>query len=200
MMAERGVALSHTTILRWFQHYVPEFEKRWNRHARPVGTSWRVDETYIRVRGRWTYLSHAVDIQRLTVDFLLSEHRDIAAAMQFFIRAIERHDAPERITLDGYPATHSAVAELKKSGILRPQMKIRTSKYLNNIVKQDHRRVKQRIYPMLGFKNFRNAAVTISGIELVQKIKEGAVRHFTGSDWHQSAGSAYLGYGDSGIS
>jgi len=173
MMAERGVAVSHTTILRWVQRYVPEFEKRWNCHARPVGTSWRVDETYIRVRGRWTYLYRAVDRRGLTVDFLLSEHRDISAAKQFFTRAIERHGAPERITLDGYPATHSAVAELKKSGMLRLETKVRTSKYLNNLVEQDHRRVKQRIYPMLGFKKFGSAAVTISGIELVQKIKKG---------------------------
>ena len=173
MMAERGVTVSHTTILRWVQHYVPEFEKRWNRYARPVGISWRVDETYIRVRGRWTYLYRAVDKQGLAVDFLLSEHKDISAAKQFFTKAVKRHGAPERITLDGYPATHAAVAELKRSRVLRPQTKVRTSKYLNNLVEQDHRRVKQRIYPMLGFKNFGSAAVTISGIELVQKIKKG---------------------------
>jgi transposase-like protein len=173
MMAERGVAVSQTTILRWVQCFVPEFEKRWNRYARPVGTSWRVDETYIRVRGRWTDLYRAVDSQGLTVDFLLSEHRDIAAAKRFFIRAIERYGAPERITLDGYPATHSALAELTKSGVLRSRTKVRTSKYLNNLVEQDHRRVKPSIYPMLGFKNFGSAAVTVGGIELAQKIRKG---------------------------
>lgn len=172
MMAERGVDVSHTTILRWVQRYAPEFEQRWQRYARPVGTSWRVDETYIKVRGRWTYLYRAVDKHGLTVDFLLSEHRDIAAAKRFFTRALERHGTPETITLDGYPATHAAVAELTKIGVLRPQTKVRTSKYLNNFVEQDHRRVKQRIYPMLGFKKFRNAAVTIAGIELVQKTKK----------------------------
>jgi transposase-like protein len=173
MMAERGVDISPTTILRWVQCYVPEFEKRWQRYARPAGTSWRVDETYIRVRGRWTYLYRAVDRQGLTVDFLLSQHRDIAAAKRFFTRAIEHHCTPETITLDGYPATHAAVAELKKSGVLRLQTKVRKSKYLNNLIEQDHRRVKQRLYPMLGSKKFRNAAVTISGIELVQKIRKG---------------------------
>jgi transposase-like protein len=172
MMAERGVALSHTTILRWVQRYVPEFEKRWRRYARRVGTSWRVDETYIKVRGRWAYLYRAVDKHGQTVDFLLSENRDMSAARQFFTRAIEIHGSPERITLDGYPATHSAVAELKKSGVLHTQTKIWTSKYLNNIVEQDHRRVKQRIYPMLGLKSFRNAVVTISGVELIQKIRK----------------------------
>jgi transposase-like protein len=172
MMAERGVAVSHTTILRWVQCYVPEFEKRRRYYARPGGASWRVDETYIRVRGRRTYLYRAVDRQGPTVDFLLSEHRDIAAAKRFFIRAIERHGVPERITLDGYPATHSAVAELKRSGVLRSRTKVRTSKYLNNLAEQDHRRVKQRLYPMPGCKQFSNAAVTVSGIELVQKIRK----------------------------
>ena len=172
MMAERGVDVSHTTILRWVQCYVPEFERRWSRYARPVGASWRADETYIKVRGRWAYLYRAVDRQGLTVDFLPSEHRDIAAAKRFFIRATERHGAPERITLDGHPATHSAVAELTKSGVLRPQTKLRTSKYLNNLVGQDHRRVKQRIYSMLGSKRFANATTTTSGIELTQKIKK----------------------------
>jgi transposase-like protein len=173
MMAERGVDLSHTTILRWVQYYVPEFEKRWNSYARPVGTSWRVDETYIKVRGRWTYLYRAVDKHGLTVDFLLSKRRDIAAAKRFFTRAVQRHGAPQRVTLDGYPATHAAVAELKASGVIRPETKIRTSKYLNNIIEQDHRRVKQRIYPMLGFKKFRSATVMIKGIELAQKIRKG---------------------------
>ncbi|MGB7922763.1 MAG: IS6 family transposase [Pyrinomonadaceae bacterium] len=173
MMAERRINVSHTTILRWVQRYVPEFEKKWSRYAQPVGTSWRVDETYIKVRGRWAYLYRAVDKQGLTVDFLLSEHRDIAAAKWFFTSAIKQHEAPETITLDGYPATHSAVAELKASGVLRPEIKIWTTKYLNNMVEQDHRRVKQRIYPMLGFKNFAHAAITIRGIELAQKIKKG---------------------------
>lgn len=172
MMAERGVDVSHTTILRWVQRFVPEFEKRWRRYARPVGTSWRVDETYIRVRGRWTYLYRAVDKQGFTVDFLLSEHRDISAAKQFFTGAIELHGAPEKIALDGYPATHVAIAELKNDGVLRPETKVWTSKYLNNLVEQDHRRIKQRIYPMLGFKSFGNAAGTISGIELAQGIRK----------------------------
>jgi transposase-like protein len=155
MIAKRGIDLAHTTILRWVQHYVPEFEKRWSRYARPIGTSWRVDETYIRVRRRWAYLYRAVDKQGLTVDFLLSEHRDIAAAKRFFMKAIERHGAPKRITLDGYPATHSAVTELKQSGVLRRQTKIRTSKYLNNLIEQDHRRVKRAHLPDVGVQEVR---------------------------------------------
>jgi transposase-like protein len=152
---------------------VPEFEKKWGRFARPVGTSWRVDETYIRVRSEWKYLYRAVDKQGNTVDFLLCEHRDIATAKRFFKKAIESHGTPEKITLDGYAATHRAVQELKESAILPTKVCVRTSKYLNNLIEQDHRRVKQRVYPMLGFKKFENAAVTISGIELSQKIKKG---------------------------
>ena len=172
MMVERGIDLAHITILRWVQRYIPEFEKKWNRFAHPVGTSWRVDETYIRVRGEWKYLYRAVDKQGNTVDFLLSQHRDIAAAKQFFTQAIDGQGVPEKITLDGYAATHTAVDELKGSEILPVNVFVRTSKYLNNIIEQDHRRVKQRIYPMLGFKQFGNAAVTISGIELAHKIRK----------------------------
>jgi len=172
MMAERGLDLSHTTILRRVQCYVPEFEKRWSRYARSVGSSWRVDETYIRVRGKWKYLYRAVDKQGNTVDFLLSEHRDIEAAKRFFTQEVEKQGAPEKITLDGYAAAHTAIGELKKSEIIPINVLVRTSKYLNNLIEQDHRRVKQRVYPMLGFKRFENAAVTISGIELAHKIRK----------------------------
>ena len=173
LMAERGVTLVHTTVMRWVIHYVPVFEKRWENYARPTGSSWRVDETYIKVKGRWTYLYRAVDKQGRTVDFLLSEKRDTAAAKRFFIKAIENNDAPAKITLDGYEASHRAVAELKAEGVLPFGVEVRTSRYLNNLIEQDHRRVKQRYYPMLGFKSFANAAVTLSGIELAQKIRKG---------------------------
>jgi transposase-like protein len=172
MVAERGIRLSHTTILRWVQHYVSEFEKKWNSFARPVVNSWRVDETYIRVRGEWKYLYRAVDKQSNTVVFLLSEHRDIEAAKRFFTQAVEKLGVPERITLDGYAATHTAVGELKESNILPINVLVRTNKYLNNLMEQDHRRVMQRVYPMLGFNRFGNAAVTISSIELIHKIRK----------------------------
>ena len=125
------------------------------------------------MKGKWTYLYRAVDKKGCTVDFWLSAHRDKEAAKRFFERAITNNAAPEKIALDGYQATHQAVAELKSEGILPVQTEVRTSKYLNNLIEQDHRRVKQRYYPMLGFKNFNYAAVTLSGIELVQKIRKG---------------------------
>jgi transposase-like protein len=172
MMAERGIELAHTTILRWVQQYVPEFEKRWQAYARPVGDSWRVDETYIKVKGQWVYLYRAVDKAGRTVDFLLSKRRDVAAAKRFFSRATRQHGAPRVITLDGYAASHRAVAELKTAGTLARRVRIRSCQYLNNVVEQDHRRIKQRIRPMLGFKRFETAAVTIRGIELAAKIKK----------------------------
>src|ERR1700758_434088 len=172
MMAERGIVLAHTTILRWVQRYVPEFEKRWKRYARPVNGSWRCDETYIKVKGRWTYLYRAVDKYGRTVDFLLSERRDVSAAKRFFRRAIRHNGTPRVITLDGYAATHRAIRELKSTGRMCRRVRVRSCKYLNNIVEQDHRRVKQRIGPMLGFKRFDMAAITISGIELAEKIKK----------------------------
>jgi transposase-like protein len=172
MMAERGVALTHTTILRWVQRYVPESEKRWNQYAQPVGGSWRCDETYIKVKGQWTYLYRAVDKQGRTVDFLLSERRDVAAAKRFFRKAMENHAAPRVMTLDAYAASHRAVRELKSAEEIARRVRIRSSQYLNNVVEQDHRRIKQRIGPMLGFKRFETASITISGIELADKIRK----------------------------
>src|ERR1700756_5164018 len=172
MMAERGITLTHTTILRWVQRYVPDFEKRWQAYARPVGDSWRVDETYIKVKGHWVSLYRAVDKQGRTVDFLLSKRRDVAAAKRFFSRAAKQHGSPRVITLDGYAASHRAIAELKATGTMPRRVRIRSSKYLNNIIEQDHRRIKQRVRPTLGFKRFDTAAVTITGIELAEKIKK----------------------------
>jgi transposase-like protein len=172
MMGERGITLAHTTILRWVQRYVPEFEKRWSRYARTVGGSWRCDETYIKVNGRWTYLYRAVDKQGRTVDFRLSERRDVAAAKAFFRKAMKHNGTPRVITLDAYAASHRAIADLKAEETLPKRIRVRSSKYLNNGIEQDHRRVKQRIRPMLGFKRFDTAAVTISGIELAAKVRK----------------------------
>jgi len=173
MMGERGIELAHTTILRWVQHYTPEFEQRWKRFARAVGGSWRMDETYIKVRGEWVYLYRAVDKQGWTVDFYLSRNRDVEAAKQFLRKAMKSQRAPTKITLDAYAASHRAVTELKDSGEMPKRVRVRSSKYLNNLIEQDHRRVKQRIRAMVGLKSFGAVVVTISGIELAEKIRKG---------------------------
>ena len=174
MMAERNLSLAHTTIMRWVHDYVPEFERRWNRFARPAGSSWRVDETYVKISGKWVYLYRAVDSAGRTVDFRLSRKRDVGAAKAFFRKAIKSQGSPPRtITLDGYAASHRAVREMKTDSQLPADTKVRSSKYLNNLIEQDHRGVKLHIGPMLGFKWFTTAAIVIAGIELLRRIHKG---------------------------
>ena len=180
MMAERGLNLSHTTVMHWVQRYAPKFEKRWARFARKVGRSWRVDETYLKVRGRWTYLYRAVARDGNTVDFRLSRTRDVSAAKAFFRRALPtQRRAPVSITLNGYAASHRAVREMPREDEAWNHTKLRSSKYLNNLIEQDRRGIKFRTGPMLGFKDFDCAATTIAGIELLRRIRKGqfALRH-----------------------
>jgi transposase-like protein len=159
------------------------FEKRWRKYATPVGGSWRVDETYLKVKGRWVYLYRAVDKQGRTVEFYLSEQRDVGAAKRFFRRAVLHNGPPKKITLDGYSASHRAVKELKAEGVLPRDVELRSNAYLNNIVEQDHRRVKRRIGPMLGFKRFEHAAIVIAGIELAHKLRQGQFNFSKLSRW-----------------
>src|SRR6187431_1905526 len=136
LMEERGVDVDHSTINRWTIKYSPLLEEAFHRRKRSVWVSWRMDETYIKVKGQWRYLYRAVDKQGKTVDFLLSKNRDQAAAVRFFRKAIGNNEVPEKITLDGSQASHRAVAELKAEGVLPDQTLIRTSKYLNNMIEQ----------------------------------------------------------------
>jgi len=174
MMAERGLSVAHTTILRWVQRYTPEFDKRWSRFSTRAGRSWRVDETYVRIRGQWAYLYRAVDSAGKTVDFRLSFRRNVTSAKAFFRKAVRSQGrSPATVTLDGYAASHRAVRELQQQGRLDELTKLRSSKYLNNLIEQDHRNVKSRLGAMLGLKSFASATTTIRGIELMHRIRKG---------------------------
>jgi transposase-like protein len=134
MIAERGIPLAHTTSMRWIQRYVPEFDKRWNRFACRAGASWRVDETYVKIKGRRTYLYRAVDKEGKTVDFLLRAKRDVAAAKAFFRRAFRSQGRlPRAITLDGYQASHRAAREILGEPRRGKRTQIRSSKYLTDV-------------------------------------------------------------------
>ena len=190
---ELGVPVAPSTILRWVVRYAEEFSRLWRPFERPVGRSWRCDETYIKVGGQWMYLYRAVDERGRTVESHLSRTRDIAAARAFFRKALKQHGQPRTITLDGFEPSHAALRRMGMRNEFNYRwenpVKIRCCPYLNNIVEQDHRRVKFRMQPMLGFKKFSNARRVLMGIELVQKIIKGQFRipaHFgrnLGSIW-----------------
>jgi transposase-like protein len=177
MMGEHGVEVDHATLNRWVLKYVPLLEQGFRVRKEAVGPSWRMDETNVGVRGTWNYLYRAVDKAGATVDFLLTAKRDRKAALRFLRKAIKWNGSPEKITIDKSGANtaaidiHNAEHEAGKAGI-----EIRQIKYLNNLVEQDHRAIKQLVRPMLGFKSFWSAAVTLAGIELMHMIRKGQLR------------------------
>jgi putative transposase len=156
--------------LRQNLKYSLQLEEAFHRRKRPVWVSWRLDETYIKVKGEWRYLYRAVDKQGQTIDFLLTEHRDKEAALRFLKKAIRRHGVPEQITIDGSDANEGAIKSYNEDH--GTSMIIRQVKYLNNMVEQDHRGVKRVTRPMLGFKSFEAAQDTLVGIELLHMIKK----------------------------
>jgi putative transposase len=171
LMAERGVELDHATINRWVIKYSPQLEEEFHRRKRPVWVSWRLDETYIKVKGEWKYLYRAVDKHGKTIDFLLTEQRDEQAAKRFLTKAIRRHCTPEKITIDGSRANAAAIKSYNEDH--GTSIEIRQVKYLNNMVEQDHRGVKRVTRPMLGFKSFEAAQSTLVGIELMHMLRKG---------------------------
>jgi transposase-like protein len=169
-MEERGVPIDHATIQRWVVKYSPLLEEAFHRRKRSVWVSWRMDETYIKVKGQRYSLYRAVDKHGQTIDFLLTEHRDKEAALRFLKKAIRRNGLPETITIDGSDANEAAIKSYNEEH--GTTIRIRQVKYLNNIVEQDHRAVKRVTRPMLGFKSFDTAQGTLVGIELMHMIKK----------------------------
>ena len=171
MMGERGVAVDHSTLNRWVIKYAPEFEKVFRRRQCPVGRSWRLDETYVKIKGKSAYLYRAVDKEGLTIDFLLTPTRDRDAAEAFLRKAIRTQGLPKKITIDKSGSNTAAITHYNQTH--KTAIVIRHSKYLNNIVEQDHRAVKRLVRPMLGFKSFWAARCTIAGMEVMHAIRKG---------------------------
>ena len=184
MLRDRGVEVDHTTIFRWIQAYAAELEKRIRPHLRMSNGSWRVDETYVKVKGRWTYLYRAVDSRGQTIDFLLSAQRDAEAAKRFFRKALAQPHTvnPRTITVDKNAAYPKATTEMKRDGELWRRSRLRQVKYLNNMVEQDHRRVKRLIRLGLGFGSVWTARRTLAGYEAMAMIRKGQVRNISGGD------------------
>jgi transposase-like protein len=181
IMEERGVKVDHSTVQEWLLKYIHLFEKGIKRKKKVVGKSWRMDETYIKVKGKWKYLYRAVDKEGNTIDFLLRAKRDEVAALRFLKRAIKNNGLPKKITIDGSAANKAAISafnkELKDSGQEEKKIEIRQIKYLNNIVEQDHRGIKRITKPMLGFKSFHPAQKVLRGIEIVRMIKKKQIKY-----------------------
>ncbi|MDE9475117.1 IS6 family transposase [Xenorhabdus bovienii] len=173
MMAERGIEVDHSTLHRWVTRLVPLLDKAFRRYKRPVGRRWRMDETYIKVKGQWKYLYRAVDTTGQTIDFLLTAKRDAPAALRFFHKAIRHHGEPEVVTLDKSGANTAALDKLNADKPEEEMITIRQNKYLNNLVEQDHRNIKRRTGSMLGFNSFRRAQTLLAGIEVVSMWRKG---------------------------
>ena len=175
IMAERGVNVDHATLNRWVVRYAPQIADQAQRRKRRTLGSWRVDETYLKVKGKWTYLYRAVDRDGQTLDFMLSERRNLGSARRFFKKAIAANGVPDKIVIDKSGANLAGVQAvntiLKITGYSK-MIEIRQIKYLNNILEQDHRFIKRITNQMLGFKAFHSAAATIAGIEVAHMIRK----------------------------
>ena len=179
MMAERCLSVDHSTLHRWVVRFSPQLLERFNRRKRSVTGKWHLDETYIKVRGQWMYLFRAIDGIGDTVEFFFSQTRDLPAARRFLRRALERHDRPDRIVIDGSHTNYEAIIACDTESRLRDRsgrslkrICVRKSRSLNNRIEQDHRRIKRRIRSMLGFKSKAIAAIILSGIEMIHMMRK----------------------------
>ena len=198
IMQERGLHVDHTTIYRWVQYYAPELERRCRPHLKVCNDSWKVDETYIKVKKAWVYLYRAVDSEGNTLEFLLSPTRDADVAKSFFLKAFQpsassasqaesigemeiasssaSQPVPRVINVDKNAAYPKAIAQLKVSGILPEAVELRQVKYLNNLIEQDHRFIKRLTKPGMGFSSFEAAQRTLQGFEIMNMIRKGQVQ------------------------
>ena len=183
MMTERGISADHSTINRWVLKYSPLLEAEARKRRKSVGSSWRLDETYIKVKGKWKYLYRAVDKSGQTIDFLLTARRDKDAARRFLAKAIQNFGTPEKINIDKSGANRAAIESYNED--YKAKIEIRQNKYLNNIVEQDHRAIKRVTHPMMGFKSFWSAKKTLAGIELIHMLRKGQMAQNSNLPLHQ---------------
>ncbi|GHO68280.1 transposase [Ktedonobacter sp. SOSP1-52] len=172
---ERGLPVDHTTIYRWVEHYAPELERRCRAHLTTTSHSWRVDETYIKVKKEWVYLYRAVDSHGKTLDFFFSSTREAQAAKQFFLKtlAASHTRGPRVINVDKNAASPEAFAELKAEGCLPEECVLRQVKYLHNLIEQDHRFIQRLTKPGMGFFSFETAWRTLQGDEMMNILRKG---------------------------
>jgi transposase, IS6 family len=184
MMAERGLCVDHSTIYRWVQRYSPILEKKCRAKLRPTNDSWRVDETYVKVKGEWMYLYRAVDSDGNTVEFMLSSTRDAQAGKRFLRKALRaKHTVPPRvINVDRNPSYPKATSKLQKKGTLQPECELRPVKYLNNLLEQDHRFIKRRVNPGMGFWSIDTAWRTLQGYEAMYQLRKGQIQGLSRGD------------------
>jgi IS6 family transposase len=175
LLRERGVSIDHTTVFRWVQRYAPELDKRCRPRLNATNDSYRVDETYIKIKKEWYYLYRAVDSTGATLDFMLSATRDADAAKRFFRQVLQASHTctPRVITVDKHAAYPLAFEALQHDGTLPKTCLLRQCKYLNNMVEQDHRFVKRRVKPGMGFGAFDTAQRAIQGYEAMHRLRKG---------------------------
>jgi transposase-like protein len=178
IMSEQGFVVDHSTIQRWVVHFSRHLLNAFHKKKKRPGDRWRLDETYLKVKGQWKYFYRAVDKQGHTIDFLLTAKRDKKAALRFLTKAIDRNGKPGLVNIDKSGANTAAIRDYNDDHNTR--VKIRQCKYLNNIVEQDHRHVKRRCLAMLGFKHFDAAQNTLAGIELIHMLKKRQMRKARG--------------------
>ena len=189
MMCERGLEVDHSTVFRWVQRYAPEINKRVRQHLKMSGTSYRVDETYIKVGKAYKYLYRAVDKEGQTIEFMLSAKREVCAAKRFFKKMMraEHRRLPFSISVDKNAAYPEAFTTSQAERIVPKDCKLRRVKYLNNVIEQDHRFIKKKVRASQCFKRFHTAERTLEGIEAVNMIRKGQVKRLAGSDAHGQA-------------
>ena len=171
----RGISVDHATIQRWVFKFTPLIDQNFRKRKSPTGSRWRLDETYIKVNGKWCYLYRAVDKEGKTIDFLLTHRRKKRAAHRFLTKAIAQNGIPDIINIDKSGSNKEAIRVYNRRNFTK--IKFRQCKYLNNIIEQDHRFIKWRVSNMLGFKSFKSASITLSGIEIIQMIKKNQLKN-----------------------